>query len=161
MKNKDLYNLLEGIKDIISSNYKGIPFSFFLVKNKKLLEEEITLMENSIKMPQKYIEFEQKKIELLKKCSTDSTNNIRYQQISATRIQYLLQDDKKDLFETSIKELIEEYKDYNEEFSQKLKEQENFLNEESTLQLNKINQTNLPENISTLHFEVLFPLIIE
>lgn len=141
MTNKDLITLnqiLEQMNDV-----KGKKFAYAVLKNQSIIQKEIEYFE---KLRQKEIhpnfqEYEEKRKNL---CELHSRKNENGEAITYQN-QYDIED--LDKFQTEFEDLKSEYPEVVEAVEQHRKEYEDFLNQESEVELVKVSLEEIPEEV--------------
>lgn len=161
MKNNQLFDLKTVFNEISSTpDYKGIEFAYFIIKNKKIVEQQTTLLEELLK-DAKIQKFEEERIDLLTNFSKDESGNSVTRPAANNRIEYIIPEEKKSEFEKAIDELKTRYATEIEEYSKKVNEYNVLLDQEFVpdVQFARITKDKLPPNLSIKHLEALFDLI--
>jgi len=155
MLKQDLKPLYESLEKV--SGKKGVKFAYAVAKNKKLLKDEIDAIEEAKKVD-KYTEFEIKWNQLkLEYCDKDKTGNPK---IESWRIFFNgLSKKKADEYKNKWEELEKEYEWAIKEFQEKEKEVQDILKEEIKIELHKVKEEDLPEDLSASELEGIFEII--
>jgi seryl-tRNA synthetase len=153
MTNNDIFSLSQALESV--GNLTGVHFSYCVARNKNRVRMEIDAMKETIKRSEKYEEYDRKRIEIAKKFSKkDETGKEVIENNS-----FVLEDEKS--FEKEFKALKEEYKDTVAEQEKKEKDFNDFLKEESKLELYKIPFEDVPMNITSSQMSGIFAIIEE
>lgn len=156
MKRKDLMTL-NSVLNSFNDSYP-VKFSYFLSKNKKVVEDEISSIRSCA--PSFPEEYQKRREDLIREhAEKDENGNIIFEDQKTGMPKY---SDVNKITE-EINKLAEEFKPQIEEFESKQKEFEDFLNEEVELRFHMIPMNLLPENLilSVKDMEVFNQLIIE
>jgi hypothetical protein len=153
MKNVDLFRLREGLNDV--SNLKGVKFAYVVLKNKKIVEEEIETLQKSVEMSLQFQEFERKRIGLCEQFSEKNKDGSPIIIINA----YSIPD--RETFESEVSQLKNKYLECVLEREKQLREYDKLLNEESDVinRLSKININNVPDDISATQLDAIKEII--
>lgn len=161
MKNRDLQNLKNVLEEISNSvEYRGIEFSYFILKNKKIVSAELATFEELLKDVD-VEEYQKERNDILSTCSTDSNGEVKTKKIDENRIEYLIVEEKRSEYESLMKELAEKYKETLQNYEMKYNEYIELMNKDTVIEPNlfKISKSNLPNNISIKHFDAIFELV--
>lgn len=141
MINKEVLDLAMSLKEF--SNIKGKEFAYLILKNKKILEEELKVLEQLKREPHPEFEnYEKKRIEICEKYS-DKDENGRPKMNNG---QYVINKHMTH-FVNEINTLKTEYPEVIKEVEETDKEFRDFLNSESKADLIKIPADKIPEDI--------------
>jgi hypothetical protein len=152
IKRAELYKILSGLNEL--SNAKGVKFAYAVLKNKKAIEKELEILEELKKPSEKEQEFEKKREGLcIKYAKKDENGNAKIKDN-----QYIIEDNDK--LQEDFKKLVEDNKNLEQEKVKKQKELNSLLEEEVDIDLYKIKQDNLPNEITANQLEKI-ELIIE
>lgn len=161
MKNKDLYQLREALNELYAEKeYRGLQFSYFVIKNKKLIDSQIEIFDELIKTTE-LEEYDKERVAMLTKFSTDKDGNVITNKLSEDRYSYVIQDEYKEAAEKEFLELREKYKNELEAVENKYKDFNLMLEKDvdSNLQFTKIQFSLLPQNLSIKHLDSIFELV--
>ena len=155
MKNKDLYTLevaLEKVKDL-----KGIKFSLCVVKNKKLIKNELEdLQKVKPVTPQQYIEYETKRIELCREYALlDDDGKPTIQNDN-----YIIDQSRIESFKKAVEKMSKPYKEIIEKYSKEAEDFNKILEEDVILNLYKIDEDELPSEITAEQLEIIYDYLI-
>lgn len=145
MKKRELYICLQGLEKV--KDLKGIKFAYICLKNKKKIEEEIKLFEEVIKPHPKFEEYEQQRIKLCEIHAEKDNNN----EPIILKDQYKIIDQSK--FENELNILKKDYIDIIEDRTDQIKEYNKMLEDNIEIEFEKINFSEIPENISADELE--------
>jgi hypothetical protein len=153
MKNVDLFRLREGLNNV--SNLKGVKFAYVVLKNKKIVEEEIETLQKSIEMSEQFQEFERKRIGL---CEQYSEKNKDGSPIIVNNA-YNIPDREK--FEIEVAGLKSQYLDCVSERESQLREYDKLLKDDTDVlgKLSKININHIPDDISATQLDSIKEII--
>lgn len=164
MINNSLFKLKDALTDIINQNYtcEYIQFSLGIIRNKRIIENTIADWKEAVKSSDEFNEYDSKRIDLLKECSTNSDGKIESRELGNGQVEYLIQEDYKDEFQSKIKILQDEYSKAIEEDIQKQSNFNKFLLEKvdpEAVQFFKIKADVIPLDIKTSHLEAIYDLL--
>jgi hypothetical protein len=145
MKNNELYQLADGLGKM--GDLTGVKFAYAIVKNKRIVEDEIKLLSESLKASDKFTEFDKKRVEIVKEHADKDEKG----EAKIEGNQYVVSDTK--AMEAAIDPLKEEYKDAIEAREAQIKEFSEMLEKEINIELYKIKQDDLPKDISVAQLE--------
>jgi len=153
MKNVDLFRLREGLNDV--SNLKGVKFAYVVLKNKKLIEEEIETLQKSIEMSPEFQEFERKRISLCEQFSDKNKDGSPVIINNAYTIPNKLE------FENEVAVLKKQYLEYVTEREEQLSDYDKLLKEDSDLldKLAKVKIVHIPDDISATQLDSIKEII--
>jgi hypothetical protein len=153
MKNVDLFRLREGLNDV--SNLKGVKFAYVVLKNKKLIEEEIETLQKSIEMSSEFQEFERKRISLCEQFSDKNKDGSPIITNNAYSIP------NREEFEAEVAGLKNQYLECVSEREEQLRDYDKLLKEESDLldKLAKVKITYVPDDISATQLDSIKEII--
>lgn len=155
MKNKELFELLHGLKEV--SNYPGAKFAFCVAKNIAKLTAECTLLESVIKPSDAFTKYDGKRIELAKQFCDKNEDGTAKMNGNA----FDLTAEGMSKFNTAHAELEKEYTDVLEERNKQIAGFNILLDEKSTVTVFKISEDNLPEAITAAQLVAIMPIIEE
>lgn len=151
MKNKDLYTLHNGLEAV--SKLGGARFSYGVSKNKKLIIAELTTIEEANKPSDEFKKYDEERIALCKEMSHKDEKG------EAKMIGRNFDIIDIDAFNKAFDKLKTKHK---EAFDGYIKQQEDYntlLEQESTVELFKIKQEVLPEDITPTLLDGIFSVI--
>lgn len=151
MKKRDLFRLHKGLVDV--SYLSGVKFAYTVVKNKKLIETEIQLLQDIIKPTDDFQRYERERIELCENFCVRGDDGQPIVENNNYKI-----DDKagfdeamdilKDKYETEIVNRAKQVDDYNR-----------LLGEDVDINLIKLKVTDLPEGMSADQIESVLEIV--
>lgn len=146
MKNLDLYKLKQALEGL--GSVENVSFAYAVVKNLKLLEKEIEILEEVRKPSEQFItEFQPKVDELVKKHSKKDEDGNPEQTDTPQGQTIAVDPAKKDKFEKEFTELEKENQELVDQRMEQLNKFNDLLQEETVIELVKIKKEDLPENI--------------
>jgi hypothetical protein len=150
-----LFNTLAELQKL---NLKGAKFAYMVVRNLSIIKPEIEALEEALKTSEEFNTYEKARLELAKEHAKkdESGNPITYKDEIDGLEKYNIVD--QDAFDEAFKVLREEHKQAIEDREQQIKEQNEILKTESTLQLHKIALSDIPE-ITIGHMAVIEKLV--
>jgi len=151
MKNKDLFALYHGLEAV--SKLGGARFSYGVSKNKKIIIEEIKTIEETNKLSDEFKAYDAARIELCKEMSHKDEKG------EAKMIGGNFDIIDRKAFDKAFEELKAEHQ---VAFDGYLKQQEDYntlLDQESTIELFKIKQDILPEEMTSTLLDPIFAVI--
>jgi len=156
MKRKNLFKLQEGIS--MCGNLKGLKFAYCMAKNKKKIDEEIEFIKEFIKPSEEYLDYDRKRIELAKSCA--KVKDGKEEVAVKDGVESYVMENQED-FNKKVKELQEEYNDALEGRKKQIEDYGKLIEEEIEIELCKIKEKNLPEDITTNQFASISEFIID
>jgi hypothetical protein len=147
MKRRDLYNYFQSLNNV--GDLKGVKFAYTVIKNKKVIEEEIKLLEEVVKANPEFEKYEQERIQLCEVHSEQDGDGKALIIDNKYKIIDQIKFDKellllKDKYQESINERFSQIDDYNK-----------MLDEDVEMTIQKLNFDDLPVNITTDQLESL------
>jgi len=155
------WNLQKIFLIINKSNVWNSFFKYFIWKNKNILINELKIIEETLVKSDKYKEYDEKRWKICEKyCKKDEKWNFIYKIIEGISNYDILNEDK---FQKELSKLNLEFEKEITEFKEVLKVYNQFLNEKSKIELEKIKMDNIPDEINQDLMDVLihFDLIIQ
>ena len=144
----------------VLTNMKGnyVPkLKYALKRNKDLISKEYDkINESSETKIEKFKEYEDKRIEKIGICAARDEQGRAIQETPNT---IKIREDKLEEFKVFIAALNEEYKEALEKRKKEIKDFEKSLEEEIEIEVYKISNDLIPEDLSQEQYEILFPLI--
>lgn len=147
MKRRELYNYFQALNSV--GDLKGVKFAYTIIKNKKVIEEEIKDLEEVVKANPEFEKYEQERIQLCELHSEKDQNgkalieDQKYKIIDQTKFDVELET-LKGKYGESINERFRQIDEYNK-----------MLDENVEMDIKKLNFDDLPENITTDQLESL------
>lgn len=135
MKKKDLFSLLQGLRNV--GYHSGVRFAIAVDKNIRKISLECQSIEKGIEYTSEYSEYHQKRIEIAKPFADPESNGLITVPLN-----------KLDAFKAALQPLNEEYKDALEAREKQEKEYAEVLEEEIEIELTLIPDSDLPEKIT-------------
>jgi predicted component of viral defense system (DUF524 family) len=159
MKKSDLYTLYQKIDDL--SHVKDAKFAYFLLKNKKMIAEEIETIQKSLEqLPQdlseKDLEIRSKRNDILQKYATKNDNGEVIEINGLFSIPVTVSEE----FQNEMNKINEEYKDELEKINEIRQKNNDLLSEETGLEFTTIHSNDLPNSLSLVDIEPFTELII-
>ncbi len=154
MKRKDLYGLLEGFEAV--KNLQGVKFAYARAKNKKLVLNEIELINESMKMTDEYLEYEKKRVEL---CKEFCEKNEKGTPVIKNNTYAGLTGNTK--FDEKLKKLREEFKEVIDARETQIEESNKMLDEEVEIDFHMILLKDVPINITGVQLESIASIVTE
>jgi hypothetical protein len=153
MKNVDLFRLREGLNDV--SNLKGVKFAYVVLKNKKLIEEEIETLQKAIEMSPEFQEFERKRISLCERFADKDVNG------TPIIVNNTYSIPERELFETEVVQLKGQYSTCVLERESQLREYDRLLKEDTDVlnKLSKVKIEHVPNDISATQLDNIKEII--
>lgn len=157
MRYEDLFQMLNTLKEI-GKVKSSIKFAYGIAKNKKIVQEEVDLIQKIIEPSEELKQFEKDRVKLCEEfADKDDGGQILFvdgsYSIKEKRTEF---NEKLKELREKYKELIDEQEEKNEKFMEVLKE-----NMDKELDFYKIKFEYFPDEITPEHLEVLMPLIKE
>lgn len=153
MKNVDLFRLRDGLNDV--SNLKGVKFAYSVLKNKKLVEDEIALIQKSVEMSPEYQEYERNRIELCEKYADKDKDG------KSVVVNGAYQIENKTEFNVEVEKIKNENLKFIEERVKQVNDYEVLLQEESDVaeKLSKVKEEYLPSDITANQLQSIIEMI--
>jgi|GEM_PF-3797253 len=134
---------------------------YAIKKNKDLLKSEIEAIKEASKSNiELYEEYEVKRFTKLRECCEKDSNNEPLVN-AKDRNMIMLKKEKENEWHEFIKKLNEEYKDVIEQREEEIKDFNQFVSKEVEMEVFKIDQRIIPDELSQSDYEIIFPLINE
>lgn len=147
MKRRDLYNYFQALNNV--GDLKGVKFAYTIIKNKKVIEEEIKDLEEVVKANSEFEKYEQERIQL---CELHSEKDEEGKALIEDQ-KYKIIDQTK--FDGELETLKGNYQESITERFKQIDEYNKMLDEEVEMTIKKLNFDDLPENITTDQLESL------
>ena len=153
MKKGDLFALNAGLA--ACGGLKGVKFAYAIAKNTSIVKKEVDIIQEAIKPSKEFQTYEEKRIQL---AMDHAKKDPKGQPIIADN-RYVIEDQA--VFDEAIKNLREENKDVIDGQKKSNEEYEEMLKEEIEIELYKIGQDLLPEDITASQVTGIMPIINE
>lgn len=153
MKNHEIFRLRKALDDV--SDIKGIKFAYSVLKNKKILDEEIDIFKKTMEVSEIYNEYDHKRVAICEKYAhLDEHGNP-----TIVDSQYVITD--KESFEKEFVVLKEEYKVAISDRNKQISDYDKLMTEDSDIitKLSKIKFEHLPEDLSAAQLETIQEII--
>lgn len=147
MKRRELYNYFQALNNV--GDLKGVKFAYTIIKNKKVIEEEIKDLEEVVKANPEFEKYEQERIQL---CELHSEKGEDGKALIDDQ-KYKIIDQTK--FDSELESLKGNYGDSIKERFNQIDEYNKMLDEDIEMDIKKLNFDDLPENITTDQLESL------
>jgi hypothetical protein len=153
MKNIDLFRLRDGLIDV--SNLKGVKFAYSVLKNKKLIEDEISYIQKSIEMSQEYQNYERSRIMLCEKHADKDKDG------KSIIISGAYQIENKTEFNMEVEKIKNENLKFIEERMKQVNDYEILLQEENDIveKLSKVKEDHLPTDITANQLQSIIEML--
>jgi len=139
---RDLLYKLWGAFNVLSEQKHAIKFSYFVAKNKNILQSEIEILEKLREPSSGYKEYDQKRVDMAQRwADRDEQGNVRTENGS-----FVLEKNKVK-FEKEFTALKNKYKNKIDEFEKQIKDFKNMLEDKTEFYGHKIKVENLPAEI--------------
>lgn len=147
MKNHEIFRLREALNDV--SNLKGVKFAYSVLKNKKILDDEIAIYKKMIETTAEFNTYDEKRVAICEKYAKKDDNNNPI----IVDNQYVIEDIDK--FEKEFSELKTANADIVADRNKQLAEYNSLMEENSSIvdRLSKVKVEHLPEDMSTTQLE--------
>jgi hypothetical protein len=152
MTRREIFNLYNNIQKVRYHNDNS-KFNYSIIKNIKLIEEQIRIVDNVIKPTQEFIEFERIRIPICEEHAKKDENG----RPILINDDYQFEDELK--FIEAIKPLQEKYQSALDHRQTQINDYNRLLDEEITINLLKIGKDELPEKITQAELESIFPIL--
>ena len=148
-----LNNLLKAFK-----NVKSTKFAYIVVRNTKIIDEEVEVVKGLITLPpeHKSNEFETKRIELVKKWANKDEKG----ELVVVDGHYDVSEESLEGFNKDFAELTTEYAEALAEVEANNTKLQELLKEEIDVELRTIKEENLPDDLSAEELDVLETIIV-
>ena len=151
MKRKDLFRLKDGLDNV--SYLSGVKFAYAIIKNKKMIEQELITLQEIIKPSPEIEEYEKNRIAICEKhCKRDENNQLKIQNNT-----YDIED--MDTFNKDIEELKKKNKKVLDNRQKQADEYNKLLEEDIEIPFVLIKQDDLPNSLSASQMEQIFEII--
>lgn len=147
MKRRDLYNYYESLNNV--GDLKGVKFAYSVIKNKKVIEEEIKILEEVVKPNPEFENYERERITL---CENHSEKDENGNAIIIDN-KYKIIDQIK--FDEELNILKEGYNEFIAERMKQINDYNKMLDEETNIDFSKLNYNDIPNDITTKQLESL------
>ena len=151
MKNKEVFDLREALKEV--DYIRGKSFAYAVLKNKELLDKEIEVINKLKKEPHPdYINYENERQLLCQvHCEKDDNDQpVLQHNLDGTQA-FKIGDMVK--FQEEFAPVAEKYKEVLEDMQTSKNDYDEFLEKESTIELNKVTFNDLPEDVTAVILE--------
>jgi recombinational DNA repair protein RecR len=157
MKNGQLTGLMQGINSC--GNLSGFKFAYTMAKNKKAIETEIQAFNELLKADNKFLEYENKRIDLCNKHAKKDEDGkaIMIKEGNSERFDI----ENEDKFNKDFSKLKVEFKSAIEARDEQIKKFNEFMLEDSTVELRKVDEDDVPEEITSAQLNSIIDLIDE
>jgi len=149
-----LYNNLQRLATL-----KGAKFAYAISKNSAILKSEIEALEKAVQPSEEFIKLDEKRVALAKECAKKNEKGEPETIVQNGVSSYVMEDDK--VFEEKFKALKEEDKEIWEAREKQIKEYNELLKTESTVQLYKLSKSDIPNDITVGQMNSIYELIEE
>lgn len=153
MRKSELLKFEAGLNSV--SNLKGVKFAYAVAKNLSKVKPEIEAIKKSSEPYENLNEYEKLRLELCEKHAKRDDKGV----IITESQQYVMEDIK--VFNKAFDKLRKESKEALNQRDDQIKKLEEFLKEESTLELHKIKIEDLPEEITAIQITGIEEMIID
>lgn len=140
-------------------NLKGVKFAYWISRNKAKIEPEINAVNKASIPSPAYDAYDKERVELAKNHSKKDEKGNPVTKMIGHRSNFVIEDQK--VFDSELKALQEKHKDAIEEREKQVKEVEDLLKEEITLELYRIPLNIIPEDISVEQMNIIQFLVDE
>lgn len=146
----ELYDKLQGLRSY-SDNKK---FSYALIKNIKLIEEEIKIQNDLIKPSKRFQDFEQERINICQSHAVRDENN----KPILNGNEYQIKD--MEIFNSALIPIKEKYNDILIERQAQIEKYNIMLDENINIDLVKVGVDDLPDGITPNELEDIYPILL-
>lgn len=151
--NQKLWALLQGIKNL--SGLKGVKFAYGMAKNKRLIEQEIEILQEAIKPSDKFQEYDKKRIDFcVKYADKDDKGKAKLE-----GNEYVFSGKNKEKFDKEIETLKKEYGQEQKEREEQIDEFHKLMTKESDFKPFMIAYEEIPEDITSDQMSGIIDLI--
>lgn len=155
MKNKQILDLFESLVSI--TNLTGAKFNYSVVKNIKKLQPEIESLQKAFKNSDEFNEYNNKRVNILKKYSRkDANGEAITKTINKEKHFDIIETEE---FKKELDLLISENKDIIEKKEKEIKEFNELLETENSIELFKIKLSDIPDGITTEQLAGIYLMI--
>ena len=159
IKNEELYRLREGLAALKNVSGK-LDFLYAIVRNKRIVEDEIKTIEEMFAPDEKYKEFMTKQRELvLKYCKRDENGQPVTQQINGGLMRYAFEPENMEKYNAEVEKLAEEYQDAIKGAEEKEQKRVEMMQQTVRINLWKIDKEALPDGLTAGNLEAIWPII--
>jgi len=165
MTKSDNLALYSALIDKRLGSLPGIKFAYAVSRNISLLKPEIEALEKALEPSDEYKKYDEKRIELAKKYSKKGEKGEKGEPLTMPNpenpklFEYVLED--KEGFQKDFEALKEENKEIIEKRNAQIKEQDDFLKTDSTIELFKVSVSEVPQNITVAQMNSIYPIVTD
>ena len=155
MKKKELFDLARALNQLADQQH-NVKFSYFVAKNRKLIEIEIAALQEMMKPTDDYKVYDEARIDLAQSYAEKlPTGNFKLE-----NNEYVMNPKNREKFLTDIKALKKKHKSAIDAYEKKLKEFDEILDKDETdIQFHKIKMSELPPAITPQQIQTFMDLI--
>lgn len=150
MKKSEIILLYKSIINIFNKNFPGAKFSYCLKRNIDLLLPEVEAIDKAKLSSPEYMEYEQKRIDLVKNYAQKDENG-----------EPIVKDNEFQGVDFNNPDFVEKYSKLNKEYEKPLKEINELMDQESDVQLYKLNINDVPNELESLELNKIYSIISE
>lgn len=149
MKNKDLLDLFSALESV-NSDTCSAKFKYGIARNKKIIENQIKILQDLIKPSDEYIQVENERLSICHKyCERDENNNPRM-----VNGMFIMKEETRKESDTEISEFMAKNKDVFDAAIKKSQEINAILEEEIDITLHNIPIDAVPDTIKQSEMDV-------
>lgn len=150
MKNLEVLQLADQLKANMTSlkTLSGIKFAYMMMKNIEIIDKEVKFVSELTEIKPDYIEYDKERVELCKKFATKDENGEPIILTNNNGSQSYDIDEESNEWIISYEGLNHKHRSAIENRDKQKEEYNNFLNEESTIEFYKIEESELPIEIT-------------
>ena len=159
MKNVDLYRLKNGFQAI--PNKQGIEFSYAVIKNLRLIDEEIKVIDEMFKPTDDYVKKFKPEVDKLvvKHSEKDDTGSPKLVKNQFDQLVYDIKPNNQKKLDEDVVKLEKKFPEIAKKRKQQLEEKEKFLQKENKIKLFKIDKKYLPSDITPMQLGAIFEMV--
>ncbi len=153
MKRSELFNLYNKLQGLRSYN-DNKRFSYALIKNIKIIQEEIEKLNEIIKPNDEFLKFEDERIQICNShCVKDENGE---PDLDGDEFKII----DKDKFDESLKPLKEKHNTTLNQRQQQIEKYNSMLDDNIEIELSKVGPDDLPDNITSNELEDIYPMLL-
>jgi hypothetical protein len=150
----ELDQLHNGLK--LVENLRGMKFAYCVAKNKRLIEQELKILEDILKSTNAFREYETKRIQVCEKnCVKDPSGKPILDKNGNFDIL------NKASFDSEMNPLMEQYKDTIDHRKKQVDEFQEMMGKQVEVEVHQIKLEDIPQDITPKQMDIIMPLVKE
>jgi len=162
MLKKEVVALYQGLNRV--GNLSGVKFAYAVSRNLAILKPEIEALEKITEPTDEYKKFDEERVKLVEKFALKDDKG-KAKMVSMKEnpqlTEYVVDPLKQEELNKEFEDLKNEYKEAVEGRENQIKEYNELLNTESEIQLHKISQSEVPNQITASQMNSIFAIVDE